>query len=75
MQRELIENNAILKLIAAKEADETQYWLLLCERANQYPDCKTLFIKLEEVQKVLNKILGTAKRKTPISYFLSFFIF
>src|SRR5215213_6213891 len=60
--------------IAAKEADETQYWLLLCEYAAQYPDCKHLFSKLEEIQKVLNKILGTAKRKNPISYLLSFFI-
>ncbi len=25
--------------IAAKEADETQYWLLLCEFAQTYPDC------------------------------------
>ena len=61
--------------IAAKEADETQYWLLLCDYAEQYPDCKNLFLKLEEIQKVLNKILGTAKKKSPISYLLSFFIF
>jgi four helix bundle protein len=61
--------------VAAKEADETQYWLMLCDYAEQYPDCKTLFSKLEEIQKVLNKILGTAKRKNPVSYFLSLFIF
>jgi four helix bundle protein len=48
--------------IAAKEADETQYWLTLCDYATSYPDCKTLFNKLEEIQKVVNKILGTAKR-------------
>lgn len=61
--------------IAAKEADETQYWLMLCEYSASYPDCKNLSNKLEEIQKVLNKILGTAKRKTPISYFSSLFIF
>lgn len=61
--------------IAAKEADETQYWLLLCEFAKSYPDCKILSDKLSEIQKVLNKILGTAKRKNPISYLLSFLIF
>ncbi|MGZ5135961.1 MAG: hypothetical protein ACXWCG_12460, partial [Flavitalea sp.] len=61
--------------LAAKEADETQYWLLLCDYAQSYPDCKHLFFKLEEIQKVLNKILGTAKRKNPISYLLGFFIF
>ena len=61
--------------IAAKEADETQYWLILCERAISYPPLGQLQEKLNEIQKVLNKILGTAKRKTPFSYILSYFIF
>ncbi len=61
--------------IAAKEADETQYWLMLCDYASTYPDCKLLLNKLEEIQKVLNKILGTAKRRTPFSYLMSYFIF
>jgi four helix bundle protein len=61
--------------IAAKEADETQYWLALCDYAQNYPECKNLLAKLEEIQKVLNKIIGTAKRKNPVSYLLSFFIF
>ena len=25
--------------ISAKEADEVQYWLTLCEYSNSYPDC------------------------------------
>ena len=49
--------------IAAKEADECQYWLLLCEYADHYPDCEKLYLKLQEIQKILNAILGTAKRK------------
>jgi four helix bundle protein len=61
--------------IAAKEADETQYWLTLCDFANSYPDCKQIILKLVEISKVLNKILATSKRKNPISYMLSFFIF
>ena len=52
--------------IAAKEADETQYWLTLCEFATAYPDSKNLWPKLEEVQKLLNAILGSAKSKNPI---------
>jgi four helix bundle protein len=48
--------------IAAKEADETQYWLLLCNLSNNYPECDLLLLKLESIQKVLNKILGNAKR-------------
>jgi len=61
--------------IAAKEADETQYWLALCDYAKNYAECKVLLAKLEEIQKVLNKILGTARRKSPFSYLLSLFIF
>ena len=61
--------------IAAKEADETQYWLLLCNHSKKYPESTLLLSKLEGIQKVINKILGTAKRKSPISHLLSFFIF
>jgi four helix bundle protein len=49
--------------IAAKEADETQYWLTLCEYAEGYPSCDHLSLRLQEVQRILNAILGTAKRK------------
>jgi len=61
--------------IAAKEADETQYWLLLCSISDKYPACDALLLNLESIQKVLNKILGTAKKKNPITYFFSFFLF
>lgn len=27
--------------IAAKEADETEYWLLLCQESANYPNCET----------------------------------
>ena len=53
--------------LSAKEADETQYWLLLCDYTNKYPDCKHLFSKFGEVQKVFNKIIGTTKLKNPVS--------
>ena len=61
--------------ISAKESDETQYWLTLCGYAKDYPDCDHLVSKLNELQKIINAILGTAKRKNPVSYFFSFFIF
>ena len=60
---------------AAKEADETQYWITLCEFADGYPETNVIANKLTELQKIMSAILGTAKRKTPLSYFLSFFIF
>jgi four helix bundle protein len=48
--------------IAAKEADETMYWLLLCKHAKLVQE-KTLLTKLETVQKILNKIIQTSKQK------------
>ncbi len=48
--------------IAAKEAEESQYWLWLCEYSKSYPDCVSLKNKLEEINKVLGKILSTSKK-------------
>ena len=61
--------------IAAKEADETQYWLRVCDNAKEYCDSKLLLQKPEEITKVPNKILATARRKNPFSYLLSFLFF
>jgi four helix bundle protein len=47
--------------IAAKEADETQYWLLLCRFAENYPDPNYLLDGLNEIIKVISKIVSTAK--------------
>ena len=48
--------------IAAKEADETEYWLLLCEESPNYPNTKQLRSDLELIIKVLSKIIGSSKR-------------
>jgi len=61
--------------IAAKEGEESQYWLWLCEYASSYPDCISLQNKLDEINKVLGKILSTSKKKSPFSYLLSYLIF
>lgn len=50
--------------IAAKEADETKYWLLLCDRSENYPDTKKYLIELESIIKVLSKIISASKIKT-----------
>jgi four helix bundle protein len=47
--------------IAAKEADETQYWLLLCQRAKSYPDCQHLQKDITEIIKILSKIVASSK--------------
>jgi len=49
--------------IAAKEADETQYWLTLCEYSKSYPDCKHLLDKLEELTKIIGKNTHNSKKK------------
>lgn len=36
--------------IAGKEADETQYWLLLCGILNRYPECDSLLLDVESIQ-------------------------
>jgi len=55
--------------ISAKEAEESQYWLWLCQYSNSYPDCTLHQAKLEEVNKVLGKILSSSRKKSPFSYF------
>jgi len=47
--------------IALKEADETEYWLFLCNSINSYPNCDELIKQLQPILKLLNKIIGTSK--------------
>jgi four helix bundle protein len=47
--------------IAAKEADETEYWLLLCKHAKNYIDPKELLEKIESINKILSKIIASSK--------------
>ena len=46
--------------IAAKETDETEYWLLICKFAPTYPFDEKLMDDLKELNKILSKILTTA---------------
>jgi four helix bundle protein len=48
--------------LSAKEAEETEGWLLVCHHAKSYPDCDDLLIKLASILKLLNKIIGTTKK-------------
>jgi len=40
--------------IALKEADETEYWLFLCENLDSYPNPNQLIDKLNTIIKILN---------------------
>jgi len=52
--------------IAAKEADETQYWLILCSYMPDVTGSEKLLLELEQIQKIINAILGTAKKKLQV---------
>lgn len=49
--------------IAAKEADETEYWLMLCDKSLNYPTSKDLISLLISIRKLLNSIISTMKNK------------
>ncbi len=50
--------------IAAKEADETQYWLMLCKHSTNYPNSEELLVECSEVIKIRSKIIATSKQGT-----------
>lgn len=49
--------------IAAKEADELEYWLILCEKSEFYPTPnKKLQTDLKTIIKIISKIISSSKR-------------
>lgn len=48
--------------IAAKEADECDYWLALCKSAEGFPDPMYLITSLNEIIKIISRIISTSKR-------------
>jgi four helix bundle protein len=53
--------------IAAKEADETEYWLMLCKRNANYPNPDDLLKQIDSIHKILSKIISSSKSKTQSS--------
>ena len=49
--------------IAAKEADETEYWLLLCKKSEGYYDCTHLLNSCDSIIKILSKIIASSKSR------------
>jgi len=47
--------------IAAKEAEETEYWLQLCKQSKNYPECDSLLLQSQSLLKVLGKIISSSK--------------
>jgi four helix bundle protein len=56
------KNDFIHKMkIADKEAQETWYWLMLCNAIESYPNDDELLKEIESIIKVLGKIISTSK--------------
>ena len=49
--------------IAAKEMEETKYWLVLCKNAETYPFNRKLEAQLKEIGLIIYKILSSSKKK------------
>lgn len=48
--------------ISLKEADETEYWLIICRMSENYPNPEKLEEKLTSIIKMLSKIISTSKQ-------------
>lgn len=51
--------------IAAKEADETEYWLDICKHSEGYGNCEELITFCTSISKILSKIISSSKTKAP----------
>jgi four helix bundle protein len=50
--------------IASKEAEETEYWLMLCKHSKNYPNADILLEKVVQIKKVLSKIIFSSKKNS-----------
>lgn len=50
--------------IAIKEANETLYWLFICERSENYPTNSSLKQMVEELIRIISKIIISSKGKS-----------
>jgi len=48
--------------ISAKEADELEYWLMLCELSEHYPSPTEMKNELESIIKIISKIISSSKK-------------
>ncbi|MFY0673730.1 MAG: four helix bundle protein [Bacteroidia bacterium] len=47
--------------ISYKEAEETEYWLIICRESKNYPFQEILLENLVVIKKILNKIISSTK--------------
>jgi four helix bundle protein len=61
--------------IAAKEASEVLYWLILCERSEGYSFQNKFRDDLDQIIKIISKIISSAKGKIPGFIWSILFVF
>lgn len=62
------KNDFIHKMkIAAKEAEELEYYFEICNSVQSLPNAQLLLEKTQSVCRILNKIIGTSKSSKIIS--------
>ena len=44
-----------------KEAEETEYWLFLCNELENYPNSEELLDDILEILRISNKIISSSK--------------
>ncbi|PKB16799.1 four helix bundle protein [Flavobacterium sp. 5] len=49
--------------IAAKEIEETIYWLELCKFSDNYPNVDSHLEQINNISRIVNKIIITSKQK------------
>ena len=47
--------------VAYKEAEETEYWLLLCKHAESYPFEQDMLDDVQSIMRILGKIISSTK--------------
>jgi four helix bundle protein len=47
--------------VADKEVNETEYWLILCDKSRSYPNVERLLDKILVIKKILSKIIISSK--------------
>ena len=53
--------------ISAKEADELEYWLTLCELSEYYPNPTGMQEDLQSIIKIMSKIISSSKKSQHIA--------
>ncbi|MCF6240688.1 MAG: four helix bundle protein [Bacteroidales bacterium] len=62
--------------IADKEIKETEYWLMLCQASQTYPNPSEKLLKnFENIKNIISKIIITSKNKINFSKFSNLIIF